>query len=153
MQQMDFNQTRVHNLILTMTRSGFLFRMNGQTGKRSIGIRHGFDLSGHLHTCLSPVYVYVTGGKKMINTADRWFQRFSLSSAPFTTDCHSPLAAQAHLTPAGDSYSLSGFQLSVGSRALPVVHFKDSRQEAMVSFQVWAEYRSSGSRVKQRHGP
>lgn len=91
------------------------------------------------------------GKKKLINTPDRWLQRFSLSSAQSSTGCHSPLAAQPHLIPKGDRYSLSGFQLSEESKALPVVHSEGFWQEAVVCF--WsAAHRSSGSRGSKRQG-
>lgn len=91
------------------------------------------------------------GKKILINTPDRWLQRFSLSSAQSSTGCHSPLAAQPHLIPKGDRYSLSGFQLSEESKALPVVHSEGFWQEAVVCF--WsAAHRSSGSRGRKRQG-
>lgn len=70
--------------------------------------------------------------KKLINTFDQWLQRFSLNLPPFSTGCHSPLAAQTHLIPTGDSYSLSGFPQSVESKALPVVHSEGFWQEVIV---------------------
>lgn len=116
-----------------------------------IGICHRFDLSGHLHTC-PPVSV-LQRKKKLINTPDRWLQRFCLSSASFSTGCHSPLAAQTHLIPTGDSYSLSGFQLSVKSKALPVVHSEGFWQEAMVCCRgAECRIRSSRWRGKERQG-
>lgn len=79
---------------------------------RMIGVCHRFDLSGHLHTCL-PVSVLrwekIDSSIRLIDG----FKDLALAIASFSTGCHSLPAAQTRLTPAGDSYSLSGFQLSV----------------------------------------
>lgn len=92
--------------------------------------------------------------KKKINTSDQWLQRFSLSSAPFLTGCHSPLATQTCLIPTGDSYSLPDFQLSAESTALSLVHFEGLWQEAMLCFRA-AERKdrsSRSTRKKRRSG-
>lgn len=92
--------------------------------------------------------------KKKINTSDQWLQRFSLSSAPFLTGCHSLLATQTCLIPLGDSYSLPDFQLSAESTALSVVHFEGLWQEAMLCFRA-AERKdrsSRSTRKKRRSG-
>lgn len=72
--------------------------------------------------------------KTLVNTSGRLLYRFGLSSASFSTGCHSPLAAQTHLTPPGDSYSLSDFQLSVEGKALSGVHCEGFWQDSMVCF-------------------
>lgn len=88
--------------------------------------------SPHLPLCLCAAKKPL---KKLVNTSDRWLQRFSLSSGPFSTGCHSPSAAQTHLIPAEDSYSLSAFnRLWKVKGTLPVVHSEGFWQEATACF-------------------